>query len=76
MEDMIQLAEMRTVLAANVRRLRLSQKLTQQQFAERVGISRVMINRVEAGQTSVSAEVLFAIADALGVATDQLRQVS
>ena len=72
---MIDGAEVRKAIGVNVRRLRKAKKLTQEQLAEKVGISPVHMNRIEQGHSSPSAEVLFAISDELGVEADKLRQV-
>jgi len=75
MQDVIDAAELRTAIAANVTRLRREKDLSQEEFADKLGVSRVQINRIENGKHSPSAEMLFTLADALGVSTDSLRQV-
>jgi transcriptional regulator with XRE-family HTH domain len=73
--EVIDNANLRETLAANLRRIRKQQDLTQEELARKVGISAVHLNRIEQGHSSPSAEVLFAIADTLGVKTDALRQL-
>lgn len=72
---MIDNTELRKTIGQNLRRLRKSRNLTQEQLAESVGISAVHVNRIEQGHSSPSAEVLFAIADVLDITSDSLRQV-
>ncbi len=55
-------------IANNIRKLRFfAQEMTQQQLAERAGISRQTVIAVEAGKYSPSLELAFRIADAFGV---------
>jgi putative transcriptional regulator len=52
----------------NIRRLRFfAGEMTQQQLAEKVGVSRQTIMAIEAGKYSPSLELAFRIADAFGV---------
>jgi transcriptional regulator with XRE-family HTH domain len=76
MDAVIENSELRTALAANIRRLRQRDGLTQAQLAKKIGISAVYMNNLEMGGKSPSAEVLFALADGLGVKADELRQIS
>lgn len=73
--EMIDAKELRGVLASNIRRLRKTRNLAQYELAQRVGVSAVYFNRIEQGLSSPSAEVLFAIADALEVDADTLRRL-
>jgi transcriptional regulator with XRE-family HTH domain len=75
MEAVITQEDLRPVLASNITRLRRQRGLTQEQLAQRIGVSRVMLNRIEAEKSSPGAELLFSLADALGVTADNLRQV-
>lgn len=72
---MIDTADLRKTLASNILRLRRDRGMSQQALADRIGISRVQLNRIENGRASPSAELLFSLADALSVATDSLRQI-
>ena len=67
---------LRTAIAANVVRLRRAQNLSQAQLADRAGVSRVTMNRIEKSRGTPQTPVLFALADALGVPADSLRQVA
>ena len=52
----------------NIRRLRFfANEMTQQELAEKAGVSRQTIIAVEAGKYSPSLELAFRIADAFGV---------
>jgi transcriptional regulator with XRE-family HTH domain len=76
MEEMLDSTELRKHLAANISRLRAAAGWSQTKLAEQIGISQVFMSRVENGHASPSAEVLYAIADALGVSADALRQTA
>ena len=54
------------VLARNVRRLRASTGMSQEELAARAGLHRTYISSVERGQRNVSIENIFALARALG----------
>ena len=52
----------------NIRKLRFfANEMTQQELAEKAGVSRQTILSVEAGKYSPSLELAFRIADAFGV---------
>lgn len=52
----------------NIRRLRFfADEMTQQQLAEKAGISRQTVMAVEAGKYSPSLELAYRIADVFGV---------
>lgn len=50
-----------------IRELRKSRKLTQQQLAEKVGISYTHLGRIENGERGLDMEYIPAFAEALGV---------
>jgi putative transcriptional regulator len=57
-----------TRITNTIRKLRFErEEMTQQQLAERVGVTRQTINAIELGKYSPSLEVAFRIAAALGV---------
>lgn len=57
----------------NIRKLRFfANEMTQQELAEKVGVSRQTIIAVEAGKYSPSLELAFRIADAFGVKLDEV----
>jgi putative transcriptional regulator len=52
----------------NIRRLRFErQEMTQQELADRIGVTRQTVNAIELGKYSPSLEVAFQIADVFGV---------
>jgi putative transcriptional regulator len=56
-----------------IRRLRFfASEMTQQQLAEKAGVSRQTIIAVEAGKYSPSLELAFRIADAFGVKINEV----
>jgi len=55
-------------ISNNIRKLRFfANEMTQQELAEKAGVSRQTIIAVEAGKYSPSLELAFRIADAFGV---------
>jgi putative transcriptional regulator len=57
-----------TTISNTIRKMRFERnEMTQQDLAERVGVTRQTINAIEAGKYSPSLEVAFRIAVALGV---------
>lgn len=55
-------------ISNHIRRLRFfANEMTQQDLAEKVGVSRQTIMAIEAGKYSPSLELAFRIADAFGV---------
>jgi putative transcriptional regulator len=62
-----------TTIANAIRRLRFERgEMTQQELAERVGVTRQTINAIELGKYSPSLEVAFRIAAALGVRLEEV----
>jgi putative transcriptional regulator len=56
------------VISNNIRRLRFfANEMTQQELAEKAGVSRQTIIAIEAGRYSPSLEFAFRIADVFGV---------
>ena len=64
--DEIELVELRLSLSRRVKQLRLAQSLTQSELAKRIGSSQSRIAKMEAGDPSVSLELLLRSAFALG----------
>lgn len=60
------------ILARNLRRLRLSAGLSQEELADRAGLHRTYISSVERAQRNVSLENLFKIAQGLQVSPQDL----
>jgi putative transcriptional regulator len=64
-----------TTITNNLRKLRFERnELTQQDLAERVGVTRQTINAIELGKYSPSLEVAFRIAAVIGVPLEQVFQ--
>ncbi|MFS8609827.1 MAG: helix-turn-helix domain-containing protein, partial [Gammaproteobacteria bacterium] len=60
-------------LGRNLRRYRYAQGWSQQELADRSGVSRVTIARLESGAaTSASVEIAERLADALGISLAEL----
>ncbi len=59
--------DLKEVMAINMRRLRYDKKLTQEELAERSGLSMRYVGSIERGAVSASVSVLGKIAVALGV---------
>ena len=57
--------EEKQILAANLRRLRTSSGISQEELASRAGLHRTYISSIERGQRNVSIENIFALARAL-----------
>ncbi len=55
-----------------IKELRKEQGLTQQQLAEKVGVTYIQIGRYETGKSNASADVLQKVAGALGTTADFL----
>ena len=54
-------------IGSNVKKLRKKKKLSQIELAVVVGIDRSYLSEIENGRTNMSVNVLYAIADSLGV---------
>lgn len=59
--------DLKEVMARNLRRARHDRKLTQEELAERAGVSSRYIGAIERADVSASVTVLGQIADALGI---------
>jgi putative transcriptional regulator len=59
----------------NIRRLRFDyEEMTQQELADRIGVTRQTVNAIELGKYSPSLEVAFQIADVFDVTLDKVFQ--
>ena len=74
MRSQVEVGGVLEYLAKNLRRLRLSAGMSQEELARLSGLSRRMINGVEAGGTNISLANLDHVAAALGVAFVDLVQ--
>ncbi|ABI61493.1 helix-turn-helix domain-containing protein [Granulibacter bethesdensis] len=59
--------DLKEVMAVNVRRVRHAREMTQEELADRAGLSTRYIGAIERADVSVSITVLGRIAEALGV---------
>ena len=65
----------RVTITNRIRELRFARgQMTQQDLAERIGVSRQTVNAIEGGKYSPTLEAAFRIALALGVALDEVFQ--
>lgn len=61
---------LRKQIGANLRKYRLRAQLTQEQVAEKAGISVPFYGNIESGNRLMSMETLIALANTLGISTD------
>jgi transcriptional regulator with XRE-family HTH domain len=64
--------DMRKLVGKNVRRLRTSRGMTQEQFADRSGFSQQYISDLERGRRNPTVVTLFELAQALDATPIQL----
>ena len=67
--------ELKLALSANLRKWREEKKLTQVELAERIQSSQSRVAKMEAGDPSVSLDLLVRTLFALGVTPDSLAQM-
>ena len=66
---------MAKTIVNKIRRLRFDRKeMTQQELADKIGVTRQTVNAIELGKYSPSLEVAFRIADVFGVPLEQVFQ--
>lgn len=56
----------------NIKEIRMDRKVTQQELADRIGVTKGFICRVETGTKPISLDLAAAIADYLNVSLDEL----
>jgi putative transcriptional regulator len=62
-----------TAITNSIRRLRFEHReMTQQELAERIGVTRQTVNAIEAGKYSPSLEVAFRIAEVFELRVDEV----
>jgi transcriptional regulator with XRE-family HTH domain len=59
-------------IGQRIRKFRKARSLSQEQLAEKTGVSVTHMSHIETGNTKLSLPVLVSIAEALGVKTDDL----
>jgi putative transcriptional regulator len=63
------------ILHNQIRRLRFEHKeMTQQELADKIGVTRQTVNAIELGKYSPSLEVAFQMADVFGVPLEEVFQ--
>ncbi len=62
------------IIGQNIRELRKSLNLSQQQMAEKAEISYKYLGEIERGVVNLSVEILMKISDALQITPDKLLQ--
>ena len=60
------------VIGQKIRKIRKAQNISQEQLAEKIGISTTHMSHIETGNTKLSLAVFVDIATALNVSTDDL----
>ena len=60
------------VVGDNIRKIRISQDISQNQLAYETGLSREFINKVESGKNNISIKKLALIAEALNISPKKL----
>ena len=68
--------DLKVIMAMNLRRKRHDQHMTQEELAERAGLSARYVGAIERGDVSASVTVLGQIAEALGVEPGELLRLS
>lgn len=68
--------QLRTVLARNVRQARRGREWSQEQLAERAGLSAVYVSQIESALKACSIDVIEALSIAFGVPATELLQVT
>lgn len=68
--------DLKEVMAKNLRRARHDKKLTQEELADRAGLSMRYVGSIERGDVSAIVTVLGQIANALGIEPAELLRVS
>lgn len=66
--------DLKDVMAINLRRLRHGEKVTQEELADRAGLSARYVSSLERGAAAATVTVLGRLADALGVSACELIQ--
>lgn len=64
--------ELQKIIGENLHQIRTAKKMTQEQLAEKAGLSTSFYANVECGNKMVSVVTLRKLADVLGVSTDSL----
>ena len=57
----------KTVISANIKRLRMAKHMTQMELAEAAGISRVALSNIEKGKVAPRVDTLEALSESLSI---------
>lgn len=63
------------IFIRNFKRIRRAKGLTQQNIADRLGVSKSLVYQWESGETRMAMEQLMAISEAYGIDVEQMRDV-
>lgn len=63
---LIKTTDPKLILAQNLKELRTSAGLSQEELADRAGLHRTYVSSIEGGKRNVTLENIFALAEALG----------
>lgn len=66
---------MNEMLGSRIKALRIAKNYTQEQVAEKIGISRQKYARIESGVNSITLDILSKIAEVLGVTVGDITRV-
>lgn len=66
---------MNEMLGSRIKALRIAKNFTQEQVAEKIGISRQKYARIESGVNSITLDILSKIAEVLGVTVGDVTRV-
>ena len=66
---------MNEMLGSRIKALRIAKNFTQEQVAEKIGISRQKSARIESGVNSITLDILSKIAEVLGVTVGDITRV-
>ena len=66
---------MNEMLGSRIKALRIAKNFTQEQVAEKIGISRHKYARIESGVNSITLDILSKIAEVLGVTVGDITRV-
>jgi transcriptional regulator with XRE-family HTH domain len=70
------MADLKDIVAVNIRRARNAQSLTQEELADRAGLSVRYVGQIERAQTSMTVSVLGRVAEALQISAARLLEPS
>lgn len=66
---------MNEALGSRIKAIRSAKRLTQEQVADQIGVSRQKYARIESGANSITFDILSKVADVLGVTVGDITKV-